>query len=127
MPATLTTASSPPCSSASSSNRARTASPSVTDADEARADAAGRDDATGRGLLGLGELLGAVEGHEGVDGDDEPAAAAELLGDGRADPAPAAGDDGDPLARAHECASSGPRAPGPRSVPSSSHCSSRSR
>ena len=38
MPATLTTASSPPCSSTSSWNRPRTASPSVTDTDEARAE-----------------------------------------------------------------------------------------
>ena len=88
--------------------------------------AAGGHDAAGGGLLGLGEPLGAVEGHEGVDGDDEPAAAAELLGDGRSDPAPAAGHDGDPLPCAHDAVdrTSSSR---PSNVPASSHCSSSSR
>ena len=88
--------------------------------------AAGGHDATGRGLLGLGEPLGAVEGHEGVDGDDEPAAPAELLGDRRSDPAPAAGDDGDLLTRAHDAVdrTSSSR---PSKSPASSHCSSSSR
>ena len=63
--------------------------------------AAGGDDAPGRGLLGRGELLGAVEGHQRVDGDDEPAAAPEVLGDGAADATPAAGDDGHALAGVH--------------------------
>ena len=45
-------------------------------------------DATGRGLLGLPELLGAVEGDEGIHGDDVPAAAAELLRDRRPIPPP---------------------------------------
>ena len=59
--------------------------------------AAGGDDAAGGGLLGRGELLGAVDGDQRVDGDDESACAAELLGDRGADPAAAAGDDDDPL------------------------------
>ena len=85
MPATLTTASSRPCSSTSSSNRSRTASPSVTDDRRGPGRPAGGDDAPGGGLLGRRELLGAVEGHERVHRDDEGALAAELLGDGGAD------------------------------------------
>ncbi len=85
-----------------------------------------RHDATGGGLVRLGEPLGAVEGHEGVDGDDEPAGPAQLLGDGRPDPSPAAGDDGDPLTSAHDAVdrTSSSR---PSNVPASSQCSSRSR
>ena len=103
MPATLTTASSPPCSSTSSRNRSRTAAPSVTDTDEARAEPPGCHDATGCGLLRLPEPLGAVEGYEGIHGDDIPAATAELLRDRRSDPAPAARHDGDLLTRARRC------------------------
>ena len=51
---------------------------------------------------GSGSRAGAVEGDEGVEGDDEPSAPAELLGDRRSDPAPAAGHDGDPLPPAHD-------------------------
>ena len=51
--------------------------------------------------LRLGQLLGAVEGDERVEGDDVPAAAAERLRDGGADPARAPGDDGDPMTWAH--------------------------
>ena len=58
-------------------------------------------DATGGALLRLLELLGAVEAHQRVDGDHEPTAPAELLGDRCSDPASAAGHHGDPLARAH--------------------------
>ena len=47
--------------------------PSVTDTADARAGAAGGDDAPGGGLLGRGELLGAVEGDERVHRDDEGA------------------------------------------------------
>ena len=88
--------------------------------------ATGGHDAAGGGLLRLREPLGAVEGHEGVDGDDEPTAPAELLGDRRSDPAPAAGHDGDPLTRAHGAAdrTSSSR---PSKLPASSHCSSSSR
>jgi len=56
----------------------------------------------GRGLLGLRKLLGTVEGHERVDGDDKPAATAELFGDTGSDPTPAAGHDGDLLPPAHD-------------------------
>ena len=88
--------------------------------------AAGRIDAIGRGLLRLGKLSDAVEGHERVDGDDEPPGPAELLGDARSDPTPTAGDDGDPLPIAHgsdERTSSSK----PSRFPASSHCSSSSR
>ena len=126
MPATLTTASSPPCSSTSSRNRPRHRLAVGHRHRRGPGRAAGRHDATGGGLLRLRELLGAVEGDEGVDGDDEPAAPAELLGDRRSDPAPAAGHDGDPLTRAHDAVdrTSSSR---PSKVPASSHCSSSSR
>ncbi len=88
--------------------------------------AAGGDDAPGRGLLGLGQLLGAVEGHQRVDGDDEPAAAPEVLGDGAADAAPAAGDDGHALAGAHG-ALEGTSSSRPSKRPSATQRSSRSR
>ena len=104
----------------------RTASPSVTDTDEARAEPPAATMRPAVVSSRLGELLGAVEGDQGVDGDDEPAATAELLGDGRSDPAPAAGDDGDPLTPAHDAVdrTSSSR---PSKVPASSHCSSSSR
>ena len=126
MPATLTTASRPPCSSTSSWNRSRTASPSVTDTDEARAEPPAATMRSAVVSSGSGSCCGAVEGHQRVDGDDEPAATAELLGDARPDPAPAAGDDGDPLATAHGAVdrTSSSR---PSRLPASSHCSSSSR
>ena len=88
--------------------------------------ATGGHDPTGRRLHRLRKPLGPVEGHQGVDGDDEPPAPAQLLGDSRADPAPAAGDDGDPLAAAHGAVgqTSSSR---PSRLPASSHCSSSSR
>jgi hypothetical protein len=85
-----------------------------------------RHDATGRGLLGLRKPLGTVEGHERVDGDDEPAATAELFGDTCSDPAPAAGNDGDPLTPAHDAVDR-TLSSRPSKLPASSHCSSRSR
>ena len=126
MPATLTTASSPPCSSTSSCEQAADRLAVGHRHRRGPGRAAGGHDATGRGLLGLGELLGAVEGHQRVDGDDEPAAPAELLGDRRSDPAPAAGHDGDPLPTAHDAVdrTSSSR---PSRLPASSHCSSSSR
>ena len=85
-----------------------------------------RHDATSGGLLRLGQLLGAVEGHEGVDGYDEPPATAELLGNRRSDPAAAAGHDGDPPTSAHDTfeRTSSSR---PSKFPASSHCSRSSR
>ena len=43
---------------------------------------AGGVDAAGGGLLGIDQLLGAVEGDEWIDGYDEPPLAAQALGDG---------------------------------------------
>ena len=124
MPATLTTASSRPSSSTRSSNSSRTASPSVTETDDARADPPAATMRPAVVSSGVGQLLGAVERHERVHRDDERALAAELLGDGGADPAAAAGDDDDPLpASAVTTSRRGRRAPGPRSRRSSSHCS----
>ena len=87
---------------------------------------AGGHDTAGGGLLGLGEPLRAVKGHQGIDGDHEPATAAELLGDGRSDPASAAGHDGDPPAPGHDGIDR-TSSSSPSSVPASSHCSSSSR
>ena len=88
--------------------------------------APGGVDAPGGGLLGLGQLLGAVERDEGVDRDDEPTAAAEVLGDGAADAAPAAGDDGHALARAHGVVE-GTSSSRPSKRPSATQLSRRSR
>ena len=88
--------------------------------------ATGGVDTPGRGLLGLGQLLGAVERDEGVDGHDEPPLAAEVLGDGAADAAPAAGDDGHALARAHEVLE-GTSSSRPSKRPSATQLSRRSR
>ena len=82
-------------------------------------------DATGCGLLRLPEPLGAVEGYEGIHGDDVPAATAELLSDRRSDPAPAARHDGDLLTRAHD-AGDRTSSSRPSNLPASSHCSSSS-
>ena len=126
MPATLTTASRPPRSAASSAKRVRRASPSVTEADEARAEPPAATMRPAVVSSVLGQLLGAVEGHQRVDGDDEPAAAAEVLGDGAADAAPAAGDDGHALARAHG-ALEGTSSSSPSKRPSATQLSRRSR
>ena len=85
-----------------------------------------RHDATGGGLLLLWEALRTVEGHERIDGDDEPAAAAELLGDRSADPTSSAGHDGYLPTCAHDAVdrTSSSR---PSNVAASSHCSSTSR
>ena len=86
MPATFTTASSEPNSSTSSANSARTAASSVTDVFDALRPAAGRDDLVGgRRLGGLVEARRAVQRQAGVDGHDERAGAAHLLGDRGAD------------------------------------------
>ena len=84
------------------------------------------EDAAGRRLLLFWKPLGALEGHEGVDGDDEPAPTAELLGDRPSDPAPTARHDGDPLSPPHD-ADDRTSISSPSKVPASSHCSSRSR
>ena len=86
----------------------------------------GRHDAAGRGLLRLREPLGAVQGHQGVDGDDMPSGPAELFGDGRPDATPAAGDDRHPLPTAHD---DGDRTVSsrPSKTPASSHSSSNCR
>ena len=82
-------------------------------------------DTTGCGLLRLPEPLGAVEGDEGIHGDDVPAATAEFLRDRRSDSAPAAGHDCNLLTRAHDA---GDRASSsrPSNVPATSQCSSSS-
>ena len=92
---------------------------------------AGSDDASRRGIFRLGQLLGAVEGDERVEGDDVPAAAAERLRDGGADPARAPGDDGDAMTWAHGVvgmADGDSRSSSrPSKQPSSSHLSRSSR
>ena len=66
IPATFTTASSPPNSPTRSSNRLRTASRSVTDTDEARADPPAATIRPAVVSSGVGKLLGAVDGHERI-------------------------------------------------------------
>ncbi len=88
--------------------------------------AAGGDDAAGRGLFGHGELLGPVEGDEGVDGHDEPTAAAQLFGDRGADATAAAGHDGHRLAGGHGVPVRTSISK-PSKVPASSQCSRTSR
>ena len=100
--------------------------PSVTDTDEARADPPAATMRPAVVSSGSGQLLGPVEGHQRVDGDHEPAAPTELLGDGRADPAAAAGHHGDLLSAAHDAVDR-TLSSRPSRLPASSHCSSSSR
>ena len=87
---------------------------------------AGGHDATSRRVPRIGESLGAIERHQWVDGDHEPATSAQLLRNGPSDPTPAAGDDRDAPRVGHGTVerSSSSR---PSRFPASSHCASSSR
>ena len=126
MPATFTTASSPPRSSAISRNRPRTPSASVTETAEDRAEPPAATMRPAVVSLGSGSRSDPVEGHEGVESDDEPALTAEFLGDARSDPTPTAGHHGDTLSVAHGAVDR-TLSSRPSRSPAASHCSSRSR
>ena len=88
--------------------------------------AAGGDNAVGRRLTDVGQLRRALERDQRIDGDDEPARAAEFFGDGAADAAATARDRDHSLARAHD-APEVTSISNPSKCPSATHASSRSR
>ena len=88
--------------------------------------AAGSDNAVGRRLTDVGLLCRALECDQRIHGDDEPASAPQLFGDGPADAAATAGHRDHPLASAHD-AFEETSISSPSKRPSATQASSRSR